>query len=68
LGGKETTMRVGDRIRRRADGATGTIVCVVEAEDYTAAVARMDGGGFISFLGEENDDTAEEKGGDRDGD
>jgi hypothetical protein len=56
-------MRVGDRIRRRADGATGTIVCIVEAEDYTVAVARLDRGGFISFLGEENCDAEEEDGG-----
>ena len=58
-------MRVGDRIRRRADGATGTIVCVLEAQDYTAAVARLDDGEFISFLGEENCD-AEENGGEND--
>jgi hypothetical protein len=56
-------MRVGDRIRRRADGATGTIVCIVEAEDYTVAVARLDRGWFISFLGEENCDAEEEDGG-----
>jgi hypothetical protein len=54
-------MRVGDRIRRRADGAIGTIVCVLEATDYTAAVARMDDGEFISFLGEENCDAAENR-------
>jgi hypothetical protein len=59
-------MRVGDRIRRRADGATGTIVCVLEAKDYTAAVARLDSGGFISFLGEENCDAEEENGGQED--
>jgi hypothetical protein len=60
-------MRVGDRIRRRADGATGTIVFVAETDDWDVAVARMDGGGFISFLGEENHDIAEENGGEDDG-
>jgi hypothetical protein len=55
-------MRVGDRIRRRADGATGTIVFVAETDDWDVAVARLDDGGFISFLGEENDDTADEDG------
>jgi hypothetical protein len=61
-------MRVGDRIRRRAGGATGVVVFVAETDDWDVAVARMDGGGFISFLGEENDDTTEEGGGDGDGD
>jgi hypothetical protein len=64
-------MRVGDRIRRKADGATGRIVFVAEADDWDVAVARMDGGGFISFLGEENCDTTEncdtEENGDDDG-
>jgi hypothetical protein len=59
-------MRVGDRIRRRADGATGTIVYVAETDEWDVAVARMDGGGFISFLGEENCDAEEENGGQED--